>query len=45
MRDEAARRRDLEPDENIRPFVAQELFDLADLSEIVLTKAAESVRN
>ncbi len=45
MRDEAARKRDLEPDENIRPFVAQELFDLADLSEIVLTKAAESVRN
>lgn len=45
MRDEARVQQDREPDENIRPLVAQELFDLADLSEVVLMRAAESIRN
>lgn len=45
MRDEATEKRNREPEETIRQFVAQELFDLADLSEVVLKKAAESVRN
>lgn len=44
MRDEARRKQDREPDENIRPLVAQELFDLADLSEVVLIKAVDSLR-
>ena len=45
MREEAKRQQDREPDENIRPLVAQELLDLADLSEFVLARAAESLRN
>ncbi|MBP8949629.1 MAG: hypothetical protein KBG73_12375 [Candidatus Promineofilum sp.] len=45
MRDEAKLLQDREPDENRRQLVAQELFDLADLSEVVLLRAAESLRS
>ena len=45
MRDEAKLLQDREPDENRRPLVGQELYDLADLSEVVLTRAVESLRN
>ncbi len=45
MRDEAKLLQDREPDENRRPLVGQELYDLADLSEVVLSRAVESLRN
>lgn len=45
IRDEAQRRRNDVNDEELRKRVALELDDLADLGEVVLTRAAESLRS